>query len=262
MRLLKPWLWHCNGCGFLASSLSPNAGAAFDELELLRRQNFEILLNRLERIRPMQGLTLLEVGCDTGLFLEAAGRRGAQVLGMEPERKKGAIAHSKGFNVAEGFFPDTLADGSTYDVIAFNDVFEHLPNPKAALQQCEARLNAGGLLILNLPSSCGIIFLAARLLDRLGFVGPLERLWQKNFPSPHLSYFNPQNLCVLVEKSANLDLVHQSSLKSVTARGLKPRIRMSIKEPLATAVHLGLLPLVALQRILPSDICLQIYRKK
>ncbi len=258
----KAWLWGCQRCGFISSTLSAGAGTGVEGLLTLRRMNFETLLDRVGRITPLGGLTLLEVGCSTGLFLEASSRRRAKVIGVEPEREKARVARSKGFEVIDGFFPECLPAEQNFDIIAFNDVFEHLPQPSAALRVCELRLNPGGLLILNLPDSDGILYSAAEILERLGIDAALERLWQKNFASPHVSYFNRYNLKKLVAAQTGLDLVHESCLRTMTAKGLKDRIATSVREPLASLVRMGLLALVPLQRILPSDILLQVYKKR
>ena len=51
-----------------------------------------------------------------------------------------------------------------------------------------------GSVIVNLPSSNGIIFKISDIMMKLGYSKFYERLWQKNMSSPHLSYFNQENL--------------------------------------------------------------------
>ena len=263
MTVRKEWLWRCPSCGFLSSTLSAGAGPSVVGIEALRQMNFETLLDRLERISPLAEKTLLEVGCSTGLFLDAASRRGAKVTGVEPEKEKVSQARSKGFEIIGEFFPEALPAGQTFDVIVFNDVFEHLPDPVVALHACAAHLNPDGILVLNLPDSKGMLYFIANTIDRLGIDEPLKRLWQMDFPSPHLSYFNRDNLKTLSMTKAGLELVHQSSLKTLTTAGLKDRINATInRSALRLMMYIGLLILVPLQCMLPSDILLQIYRKK
>lgn len=103
-----------------------------------------------------------------------------------------------------GFFPDCLAGGGVdarpYDLIVFNDVFEHLPDVNQAMAACRARLAPGGRLDINLPASSGALYRLSRRLFRIGRPGSFERLWQKDFPSPHLSYFNSVNLARLAPR--------------------------------------------------------------
>ncbi len=184
----KSWLVRCAACGFLASTLAPGAGTGIEGLDALRRANFENVLDRLEQHRKLAGLRLLEVGCSTGLFLEVAARRGADVQGIEPELKNALFSRKKGLRVQSGFFPQDLDDRGRYDIIAFNDVFEHLPDPVESLKAVEQLLRPFGIAILNLPSSDGVLYKTATLLDRVGYGAPLERLWQKGLPSPHVSH--------------------------------------------------------------------------
>src|ERR1700687_792768 len=239
------WCFRCSACGFLASNLSPHIGDGqvadvIDEeqreiaLISLRKNNFERILNRVDSMTNPLGRSLLEVGCGHGWFLDAAARRGYRVQGVEPDALIGALASRKGHNVTIGFFPDDLASGTRYDVIAFNDVFEHLPDPRAALTACRERLQPGGLLVLNLPNSGGAFFRIATLLDCLGISGPHERMWQKGLPSPHLSYFHPDALTRLACREGFAE-IYRGTLDSLDRQGLWQRLRLDRRSSLLGA---------------------------
>lgn len=213
-RLLGPrrgFWFECPHCGLLSSNLTPSmdvpAAMSIDEdhrhraLERLRRANFERILDAVDAVRPPRRATVLDVGCAHGWFLDAAARRGYVVSGVEPDASIAAQARARHPQVVTGFFPDALAPEERFDLISFHDVFEHLPDPAAALAACRARLNDGGLLIVNLPSSKGALFRIARALDRCGVHGPFDRLWQRGFPSPHLTYFHPDLLGAFVARA-------------------------------------------------------------
>lgn len=134
MRKKKTWLYRCEACGFFASTLHPAQGTGVPGLEELRRFNFEIMLDRLEEMRPLAGTQILEVGSAWGWFLEAAQRRGAKVQGIEPEAATAELARRHGLDVETGFFPADLRDRGPYDMIIFNDVFEHLPHPSLRIK--------------------------------------------------------------------------------------------------------------------------------
>lgn len=101
-----------------------------------------------------------------------------------------------------GFFPDDIFALGKFGFIVFDDVFEYLPDPKAALTWCEALLALEG--VLNLPSNHGLICRLASLLARNGQLAYLERLWKKDFPFLHLSYFNPAVLQRFVDRYSRL----------------------------------------------------------
>jgi hypothetical protein len=160
-----------------------------------------------------------------------------------------------------GVFPDALQAERCYDIIAFNDVFEHLADVRFATASSRARLRAGGLLVINLPNSKGALFRIASTMDRFGISGPYERLWQKGFPSPHLSYFHPRALTRLVT-SYGFAEVYRGRLESVAVRGLWERVRYGRKASTAESVLVWTAVALAspLLRIIPGDIALQIFR--
>lgn len=261
MRREQAWLARCAGCGFFSSTLTPGAGTGIDGLESLRRSNFELLLDRLELLRPLRGARVLEVGCARGWFLEAASKRGAVTTGIEPERANADVARAAGHRVDDGFFPDDLKAPGPFDLIVFNDVLEHIPAPSALMAGIAARLADGGLLVVNLPSSDGTIFRIARVLARLGLQGPHDRLWQKGFPSPHISYFNPANLAGLVERHSHLRRVASFPLQTVTRAGLSDRIASSHAGLSGRVMVAGVWALSFALPVLPADIVVGVFRK-
>ncbi len=146
----------------------------------------------------------------------------------------------------------------------FNDVFEHLPKPAAAFRQAAELLTPEGLLVLNLPSSGGVLYRIAKALDVFGISSPLERMWQKGLSSPHLSLFNPDNLRAMAEKSEELETVDIFPLRTITRDGLRERVGSTYAGPVGAFLVAGLWlgsfvyhPPLAL-----SDIMAGIFRKR
>lgn len=263
--------WHlvCSDCSFESSTLIPAINQddgtlsktnLCDSLAPLRRSNFSRLCARLETLRPLRGQRLLEVGCAYGWFLDEARTCGADCHGIEADAELYQRGHEAGHHVMQGFFPACLDDDECFDLIVFNDVFEHLPDVDTAMAACRAHLNPGGLLVINLPASSGTLYRLSRLLCRMGRPASFERLWQKGFPSPHLSYFNRRNLTRLAERHGfNARLCFP--LASVAWRGLWQRIgadqRVGVLRQATTFAALSMLaPVLA---ILPPDIEVHIY---
>ncbi|EQD54219.1 Methyltransferase type 11, partial [mine drainage metagenome] len=115
---------------------------------------------------------MLDVGCSNGQFLEAAASYGIEGVGIEPELAQASVARSKGLKVRAGLFPESLERGEAFDIVAFNDSFEHLSDPGAMLRTSEVILNPGGVLILNLPDSAGVLYSIASALARFSVYGP------------------------------------------------------------------------------------------
>jgi 2-polyprenyl-3-methyl-5-hydroxy-6-metoxy-1,4-benzoquinol methylase len=271
-RWRHAWSVACPACGYLASDLASHIDDAtssdiLDEekrelaLASLRRRNFERIVDRIDSMTAPGRRSLLEVGCAHGWFLDAAAKRGYEVHGIEPDAPIGALASGKGHDVTTGFFPVSLPLGVRFDVIVFNDVLEHLSDPRAALAACLRHLEPGGLLVVNLPNSRGALFRLAALLDLIGFSGPFERMWQKGFPSPHLSYFHPDALTRLARREGFAE-IYRGELDALDRRGLWQRMRLDRRSSLpgAALAWLGVTALMPLSGVLASDIALQIYK--
>ena len=262
IRAVSPWLSRCDSCGLYRSALAAGPGQAFDGLEDIRRRNFELLASDIAKVRMLAGSTVLEVGCAKGWFLEEAKRRGAIVLGIEPVEPDAKAAEQAGLTVVRGLFPAAAEGLGPFDIIVFNDVFEHLPDPSSAARAAEDLLAPGGLLVINLPSSRGTIFKLATLMNTLGLAGPFERMWQKGLPSPHLSYFSPANLDLLVAWHTGLQQVRTMVLPTVSRKGLGKRLSSrSVGLPSFVVGPLIWMLSFALP-LLPADIHVGMFQKR
>jgi len=263
MALQTPWLFRCPRCHLLKAHLEPGIGAPIHGLESLRRQNFKYILDRISEINPPGHQTLLEIGCAEGWFLDAASQRNYHVVGIEPDSSLATIAQSNGHDVRAGFFPESLKPEERFDVIIFNDVFEHLPNPIETIQTCHDALVSNGLLIINLPDSGGIFYRIARALNWFGMAYPLERLWQKGLSSPHLYYFNTGNLSRLANHHG-FSLIRRDHLKSVSLKGLWTRLQSdeALSKILAVPLWIGIALTVPILGLLPKDISVCFLRKE
>jgi SAM-dependent methyltransferase len=268
-----PWLVRCEECGFRGSTLAeqianPHSHELIDErtrsgaLNRLRERNFAAILRALGRLREQRG-RLLDVGCAHGWFLRAAVADGWQAVGIEPDLEMARLAAEAGNDVRPGMFPAALSRDERFDAITFNDVFEHLPDVNAALVSCREALVRRGLLVINLPDARGPFYRLALALASVGIGRPLERLWQKAFPSPHLSYFTAPLLRRLALKHG-FHSVYGAGLPSVALRGLWSRLRYDRTAGVSgsAAVFLGVCLLLPMLRLLPPDISLEIFELK
>ncbi|HKG40067.1 MAG TPA: class I SAM-dependent methyltransferase [Conexibacter sp.] len=229
----RAWAWRCDSCDVRFSSLEPRieTGAAVllneDKravgLRAVRDRSHAIVLDAIAARRSLAGLAVLDVGSGHGWFLEAAAARGFDAVGIEPDRDVAERTRGRGLNVLDGYFPDDLPTADRFDVIAFNDVFEHLPDPVAALQAVHERLRPGGILAISIPTADGLGYRVATTLARVGIAAPLDRLWQRDLPSPHLWYFTESSLTGLVLDNGFTPL-DRGRLPSVERAGLRERI--------------------------------------
>lgn len=267
---LKIWHWACTNCGYEKSDFEPAinnmiAHEKIDEqqrekgLRALRMANYGKLLDAIEKIRPAPG-KLLDVGCAHGWFLEAANERGYDTLGIEPDQQFIAIA-PHGISIRQGFFPEILEETAQFDVIVFNDVLEHMPDVKTVLSGCKKYLKPGGVLVINLPSTAGMFYNVARLLSTFGISSFFSRLWQEGFPSPHLHYFNPTNLRLLLQSNGFAE-VSCGRLPTLRLRGLFARVSHTGGHSRLVSLFVTFIAAVAIPIIwlMPGDIIYSISR--
>jgi 2-polyprenyl-3-methyl-5-hydroxy-6-metoxy-1,4-benzoquinol methylase len=265
--------WHevCDTCAYESATLTPNinleaAHTHIDEisresgLKELRISNFEKLINEI-RLFKNRG-ALLEIGCAHEWFLERA-KSFFDVCGVEPDQNIYAGTRIKGLNVRLGYFPDVLKAGEIFDVIVFNDVLEHIPDVNGVLDACRQHLRDTGILVINLPNSKGLFYQVSKLLCRLTVTSFFERLWQKGLPSPHVHYFDKENLARLL-RSHDMVVRKIGRLSTVEASSLYKRVAYIGSESGThnLLVFLGVLLLFPVMLIFPSDIVYFIAEKK
>lgn len=95
---------------------------------------------------------LLDIGCGTGDFLQAAIRNGWEIAGIEPNEKAREIANAKTNNSV--LHSDKLfeLEHKQFDVITLWHVLEHLPNLEKHIATFNKLLKPNGTLIIAVPN--------------------------------------------------------------------------------------------------------------
>lgn len=103
----------------------------------------------LERDAP--AFAFFDYGAATGEFVRVALEEGHDCVGMELSADARAAARAR--NGVSLLAPEQMEEisGVRFDVIHMNHVLEHMPNPLTHLRWCADRLNAKGLLVLEVP---------------------------------------------------------------------------------------------------------------
>ncbi len=106
-------------------------------------------------LKPLGGLSILDVGCGGGLVSEPLARLGATVTGIDPTVDSIAVArrHAEAQGLAITYRTTSVetlaASGATFDAVVCMEVIEHVPDPAAFVQSLEQLVRPGGALVLS-----------------------------------------------------------------------------------------------------------------
>ena len=105
-------------------------------------------------LTPLDGLTLLDVGCGGGLLSEPLARMGTIGTGIDASEKNigTARAHAARSDVEIDYrcstAEDLMAAGETFDIVLSLEVVEHVADVDLFLDSCTALVRDGGAMIL------------------------------------------------------------------------------------------------------------------
>jgi 2-polyprenyl-6-hydroxyphenyl methylase/3-demethylubiquinone-9 3-methyltransferase len=106
-------------------------------------------------LRPLNGLSILDIGCGGGLVCEPLARLGASVTGIDPapENIEAARRHAETQQLTVSYraarVEDLAAEGCTFDAVSCLEVVEHVPDVGAFLKTCAGLVRPGGLMLLS-----------------------------------------------------------------------------------------------------------------
>jgi 2-polyprenyl-3-methyl-5-hydroxy-6-metoxy-1,4-benzoquinol methylase len=163
-----------------------------------RAQRFgEERMDIVERFAP-GGRRLLDVGCTTGFFLEAAERRGWEAHGVETNPYAAEVAAAKGLRVTTGTIEESAYEPGSFDAITIFDVIEHLPAPLDVLRKARTLLRPGGSVFVYTPNwNCA---------ERLLMGEECHFIWGTN----HLVYFTVETLADAFRRGG-FEVVHHET---------------------------------------------------
>lgn len=147
-RMAAEW-WDANGKFRPLHQLGP-ARLTFIRDEILRHFG-----RPAGGLRPLTGLSLLDIGCGGGLISEPLARLGAKATGLDPGTENIEVArrHAEGQGLAIDYRVGTaeavVAAGESFDVVCCLEVVEHVPDVAAFLATCGRLVRPGGLMLLS-----------------------------------------------------------------------------------------------------------------
>ena len=155
------------------------AGKTTDDGSLSHSKHTERILSVLDIGK------LLDVGCSSGDFLITTRARGFDVIGVELNPRTAKQAQSRGLDVKIGALVDSRFDDEQFDIVHLGDVIEHVPDPRALINECVRVLKSKGTLIVSTPNT-GCFWSKTTFMLYKWFKIP----WSTATPPHHLFLFN------------------------------------------------------------------------
>lgn len=160
------------------------------------------LLRRVFGGMPAAGARLLDVGCDTGVFLRAGREEfGLDVAGIDvSEHAARAAKEVNDVDVTVGNVQDLPPPVKKFDAATMIDVVEHLADPESFVRALAGWLKPDGRLYIVTPNHDALIFMAGGLLYRL-FGRRAAFLLDKLYIPYHEFYFTAHTLSALLTRA-------------------------------------------------------------
>lgn len=182
---------------------------SLDEEAKARRGECEGIIQKIRVLCPLPDPRVLDVGCGTGVLLQALKDAGfTHVEGQEFSTYAAEHAQKRtGVTVHQGDLTELAKSSARYDVINATEVLEHVRDPLAFLVAVEALLAPGGVFVYSTGNARGIY---ARVLGTK---------WPYLVPEGHLYYYDPSTVRRFLEK-AGLEAVGDEQLSAAQRRQL------------------------------------------
>jgi 2-polyprenyl-6-hydroxyphenyl methylase/3-demethylubiquinone-9 3-methyltransferase len=115
-----------------------------------------VRLEWIERLAPLAGRRVLDVGCGGGVLAEAMAQRGATVTGIDLAGKPLRVAQLHALESgAQVEYREASAESlaaelpSTFDIVTCMEMLEHVPDPASVIAACATLAKPGGAVFFS-----------------------------------------------------------------------------------------------------------------
>jgi 2-polyprenyl-6-hydroxyphenyl methylase/3-demethylubiquinone-9 3-methyltransferase len=110
----------------------------------------------IDRMAPLSGRRVVDIGCGGGILAEAMAGLGAEVTGIDLAEKPLRVAELHGLESGvkvryERISAEDLADRepAEFDVVTCMEMLEHVPDPASTVRACARLVKPGGMVFFS-----------------------------------------------------------------------------------------------------------------
>ncbi len=105
------------------------------------------------KIKPLDGIKILDVGCGGGLLSEPLSRLGADVTGIDASNRNIEVAkiHARKMNLDIKYYctsPEKMKNLNKFDVVLNMEIVEHVSDVRLFLKSCTNLLRRNGIMFV------------------------------------------------------------------------------------------------------------------
>lgn len=194
-------LLQCDGCGLVctAAEAAPAPGVELYDQEYFTERNAYLahaaafsaalahVLDVAAEYKPRG--RLIDIGCGPGLLLDLARQRSYAVQGCDISPWATQYAREQGLDVQTGDLHAVNYPSGQFDVAVVNHTLEHVPDPRAFLEEVYRILAPDGIIVVGVPNFAS--FMSQLMRER----------WAGLLPDQHLWHFTPQTLRKMLRRA-------------------------------------------------------------
>ena len=113
-------------------------------------------LDYIDRLAPLNGKRVIDVGCGGGLLTEGMASRGAEVTGIDMGKAPLSVArlhrHESGLDIDyQQATAEQMVDthSGSFDIVTCLEMLEHVPDPGAVIAACARLIRDDGSIFLS-----------------------------------------------------------------------------------------------------------------
>ena len=161
------------------------------------------------RVKQLEGMQVLDIGCFIGDFLSCMAEKGCSVYGLELQKEAVTIASQS--LPGRVFQADVMEDNLAlpvreFDMVTMLGLVEHVIQPIKLIQRLKQLLKLGGFLVVQTPDTSSIL---AKLM---------QKSWPPFTPVEHIHLFSRKSLTDVLKKMGFKDITVQKHRKVLTIK--------------------------------------------